>query len=149
MKPPEIIQTRRLTLKKIDTSDAEEIFESYAQDSEVTKFLIWRPHHTLNETRAYVQSRVDSWIAGSEFTWMVRLKDQPLIGCIGLQIKEFKAEVGYVFARAYWNQGYAAETLEAIVSWSLEQPSIFRVWAGCDVENLASARVLEKAGMTR
>ena len=149
MKPPEIIQTKRLTLKKISTGDAEAIFESYAQDSEVVKFLIWRPHHTLNETRAYVQSRIDAWKAGSEFTWMIYLKDQTLIGCVGLEIEEFKAEVGYVFARAHWNQGYAAEALGAIVSWSLEQPFIFRVWAGCDVENRASARVLEKAGMKR
>ena len=149
MKPPEIIHTRRLNLKKISTNDAEAIFDSYAQDPQVTRFLIWSPHRTVDETRSFVQSRIDAWHAGSEFTWMVRLKDQTLIGCIGLEIKEFKAEVGYVLARAHWNQGYATEALEAIVRWSLEQPPIFRVWAACDVENAVSARVLEKAGMTQ
>ena len=43
----------------------------------------------------------------------------------------------------------AAEALRPIVEWSLAQPGIFRVWALCDVDNAASARVLEKVGMRR
>ncbi len=41
------------------------------------------------------------------------------------------------------------EAVKAIVDWVLKQESIHRVWAFCDVENLASARVLEKVGMQR
>ena len=41
------------------------------------------------------------------------------------------------------------EALSYLVNWSMDQPEIFRAWAFCDVENPASARVMEKAGMTR
>ena len=60
-----------------------------------------------------------------------------------------EVEVGYVLARPYWGKGYMTEVLCAIIEWALAQPDIFRVQAVCDVENIASARVMEKAGMTR
>ena len=41
------------------------------------------------------------------------------------------------------------EAATHLVNWSLAQPEIFRVWAYCDAENPASARVMEKAGMVR
>jgi ribosomal-protein-alanine N-acetyltransferase len=41
-----------------------------------------------------------------------------------------------------------AEALTYLVNWALNEPTIFRVWAHCDIENRASARVLEKSGMT-
>ena len=39
------------------------------------------------------------------------------------------------------------EVVRAVADWALAQPEVHRVWAVCDVDNLASARVLEKAGM--
>ena len=39
-----------------------------------------------------------------------------------------------------------SEALSAIVEWAFSIPSIFRVWAVCDLENDASARLLEKNG---
>ncbi len=39
------------------------------------------------------------------------------------------------------------EALRALVDWALAQPGIWRAVATCDVENRASARVMEKAGM--
>jgi len=129
--------------------DAEAIFETYAQDADVTRFLTWRPHRTIGETRDFLQSRLDAWRKRSGFTWAITLRDQTLIGGIALRIYGRKADVGYVIARPFWNQGYASEALQAIVDWALAQPEIFRVWAVCDIDNVASARVLEKVGMQR
>jgi len=42
-----------------------------------------------------------------------------------------------------------SEALTSVVQWALAQPEIYRVWATCDIENLASARVLERIGMER
>ena len=56
---------------------------------------------------------------------------------------------GYVLARKFWRHGFAAEALTFLVNWTLAQSTIYRAWAYCDVENLASLRVMEKAGMTR
>jgi len=41
------------------------------------------------------------------------------------------------------------EAVQKVVDWALKQPEIYRVWAVCDVDNVGSARVMAKAGMTR
>jgi RimJ/RimL family protein N-acetyltransferase len=51
-----------------------------------------------------------------------------------LRVAGFKADTGYVVARPFWGQGYAAEALQAVVAWALTQATIFRVWPVCDVE---------------
>lgn len=51
--------------------------------------------------------------------------------------------------KKYWGQGYMSEAARAMVDWALSQDEIFRVSATCDISNIASARVMEKAGMQR
>ena len=68
---------------------------------------------------------------------------------VGLRIHEFKADIGYCLGRQFWGNGFVTEAVTPIVGWALAQPEIFRVWAMCDVDNSASARVLEKVGMKR
>ena len=52
-------------------------------------------------------------------------------------------------ARRFWRNGYATEAASAVVEWIFSVRSVWWLAATCDVENLASARVLEKAGLTR
>jgi RimJ/RimL family protein N-acetyltransferase len=68
---------------------------------------------------------------------------------IAARVDGHKWELGYVLARGYWGRGYMTEALKALVNWAVQQSEIYRVWAVCDVDNLASARVMEKAGMRR
>jgi len=149
MQPPEFIQTARLTLRRLALADAEAIFTAYAQDTEVTRFLTWRPHQRIKDTRAFIRQQSAAWDAGAEFTWAIRRKDGEVIGGIALRPQGCKVDFGYVLARAHWGNGFAAEALQALVDWALAQAGVYRAWAVCDVENAASARVLEKVGMTR
>ena len=57
--------------------------------------------------------------------------------------------IGYVLAKPYWGNGYMTEAVRALVRWCLLQPHLHRIWSFVDVENRASYRVLEKAGMER
>lgn len=56
-------------------------------------------------------------------------------------------EIGYYIASSYRQQGYASEATKAVVDWALSLPSVQSVTAGCDPDNIASKRVLEKIGM--
>jgi RimJ/RimL family protein N-acetyltransferase len=56
-------------------------------------------------------------------------------------------ELGYALAHDFWRQGLMSEVLRALLPWFLAQESIRRVWAFCDAENIASARLLERVGM--
>jgi len=150
MKPPETFETPRLLLRLPAMADAESIFQKYAQDSEVTRYLTWRPHQSIDTTRAFLQRCIQCWEDGTAFPWVITNKvGNALFGMIELRIDSFRADFGYAVARQYWGNGYATEAVKLIVKWALEQESIYRVWAICDVENLASARVMEKAGMQR
>jgi len=149
MTPPETIKTKRLVLHRVRSADAEAIFTTYVQDHEVTRWLVWRPHRDIEETRDFVQCCAEAWQKGTEYTWAIRLLDNSLIGCIALRVNGFKADTGYVFARPFWGKGYATEALKALVHWVRQQPDIQRLWAVCDAENPASARVMEKVGMKK
>jgi hypothetical protein len=58
-------------------------------------------------------------------------------------------DVGYLTARPWWGQGLMTEVLTEVVDWAMGQPSVFRIGAFCDVDNVASARVMEKSGLVR
>jgi ribosomal-protein-alanine N-acetyltransferase len=58
-------------------------------------------------------------------------------------------DCGYLLAPRWWGQGLMTEVLSAVADWALQQASVFRISAVCDVDNIGSARVLEKAGFIR
>ena len=60
-----------------------------------------------------------------------------------------RLDCGYVLARRWWRQGLMTEVLGEVTLWAFRQPSVFRIGAVCDVENIGSARVLEKSGFIR
>jgi RimJ/RimL family protein N-acetyltransferase len=150
VKAPETIRTERLVLRVPRLEDAAFIFERYAQDPQVVRYLVWKPHKNIGETETFLKRCLDVWERGESFPYVLRLReaDEP-IGMLEVHNKGFMVEIGYGLARAYWGQGIMSEALQAAVVWALDQPGIFRVQAICDVENAASARVMEKAGMRR
>ena len=144
----EQFETERLALRKPRPNDARLIFEGWAQDSEVTRYLTWRPHERIEQTQEFVQSCIRAWEGETRFPYMITLKETgEVIGMIDPRIEGPKAGIGYVAARAHWGEGYVPEATRAIIDWAFQQPSIYRVYATTDVENLASRRVLEKVGM--
>jgi len=150
MKPPEQIETERLVLRVPSVADAEAIFNSYAQDALVTRYLIWRPHQHIRETEDFLTACLAAWNGEARFPYVITLRESgAVIGMIEIRLNEFKADVGYVVSRQHWGKGIATEALRSLVEWALSRKSIYRVWALCDVDNPASARVMEKVGMRR
>ncbi|WNZ43605.1 GNAT family N-acetyltransferase [Leptolyngbya boryana CZ1] len=150
MKPPQTLETKRLCLRQPIPEDAGSIFEHYAQDPEVTKYLSWQPHKSVKETDEFIERCISVWANHSAFPYvLICKKNAQLIGMIEIRINQHKADVGYVLARSEWGKGYVPEAMQALTNWALDQDEIYRVWAFCDVENPASARVMEKVGMQR
>jgi ribosomal-protein-alanine N-acetyltransferase len=148
--PPTTLKTKRLRLRKVKLADAAAIFRQYAQDPEVTKYVSWHAHKDIDETREFVRTCLRAWDAGNAFHWVIeRLEDRQVIGMISARAGGEKWELGYVLARVHWKRGYMTEAVKGIIAWAMRQKHIYRVWAVCDVDNLASARVMEKAGMQR
>lgn len=145
---PEEFETERLLLRKPRLEDVHAIFEGWAQDPEVARYLTWRLHERIEQTQEFVQSCIRAWEGERRFPYMITLKETgQVIGMIDPRIEGPKVGVGYVAARTHWGKGYMPETTRVIIAWAFQQPSIYRVYATTDVENIASRRVLEKVGM--
>jgi [ribosomal protein S5]-alanine N-acetyltransferase len=148
--PPGELRTERLLLRTPVFDDAEAIFDEYAADPEVTRYLTWAPHQKLETVAEFLQALIEQRLAGEEFPWMLTLPDERrAIGMIVARVQDCKVDIGYVLGRKHWNRGYMAEAISAVTDWWLSQPKIFRVSAVCDTENVASARALEKADFKR
>lgn len=147
---PDRFATARLILRPIARGDALAIFAGYAQDPEVVRYLVWRPHRTLAETEAYIARCLAAPAATSRTYALTGLADGRLIGAFELRRPEpHRLDCGYVLARPHWRRGLMSEALSEVASWAMRQSDVWRIGAVCDVENPASARVMEKAGFGR
>jgi len=150
MKPPATIETARLRLRKPAMDDAEAIYTTYASDAEATRYVSFRTHQSSEDAREFLRHCTAGWAADGPFTWVIALRDNGRVaGTIDIRPQGHRVEIGYIIGREYWGRGYMTEAVRAVSEWVLAQPEIHRVWAMCDVDNLASARVMEKSGMQR
>jgi RimJ/RimL family protein N-acetyltransferase len=137
-------------LRKPKLADAEVIFREYASDPEVTRYVSWRAHTSAAETREFLSACLVAWDVGKAFQWVIeRKEDRQLLGMIVARVEHHRWELGYVLAHRHWGSGYMTEAVKGLIDWAFARAEVFRVWAVCDIENVASARVLEKAGMQR
>jgi ribosomal-protein-alanine N-acetyltransferase len=147
MKGPVRIETSRLVLRKPIPADATEIYIRYASDPDVTRYLAWPTHTSIDQTRlflTYSNAEWDRWPAGPYL-----IEDRScgkLLGGTGLAFEAPEiASTGYVLARDAWGQGYATEALRAIVELAPEV-GIRSLYAICHADHKASIHVLEKCG---
>lgn len=148
MKAPDHLETDRLILRKPVIEDAPAVFSTYAQDPDVTKYLTWKPHENIEVTQEVINNFIKKWNGGSEFSFMIILREEKkLIGNISIRFDSHGGNLGYVLAKEYWGNGYMTEALQSVITWAFAQGSVYRVWAVFDIENEASGKVMEKAGM--
>lgn len=146
---PETIRTERLVLRRPRASDADDVF-AYASDPEVTFHMDWPMHTDVAQSRAFLEQSEDRWTTGGEALWAITLAgDDRLIGMIAIRPHGHKADFGYVLARPHWSRGIATEAARAVIAETFRLPGIVRIWATCSTDNIASRRVLEKAGLER
>jgi len=150
MKAPKQIETERLILRKPRMDDAPVVFAGWVQDPEVTRFLTWRPHDNIVQTESILTRAIAAWDGDARFPYMITLKENgAVIGMIDPRIAGHKVELGYVLGKAHQGQGYMTESVRAIIDWAFGHSTIYRVYATTGVDNIASQRVMEKAGMQR
>ena len=150
------LQTERLSIRDFNENDSESLFQLY-RIPETSQFESWSIVDDETEATEILQFWTKEQGADPRkgYTLAVELKESAtFIGLIGLDrgfsVETDNSRVGFVGFRyfpVHWNKGYATEALSAILSWGFESLGLQRIHSGCMVENAASARVLEKAGM--
>jgi ribosomal-protein-alanine N-acetyltransferase len=149
-RPERTWETARLLAKPAAVGDAPVVYDEYASDPTVAKYMTWAPHRNVGETIEFLRRCERVWADGSAFPWTLWVKDSgAFAGLIEIRVHASAVDLGYALVPRWWRQGLMSEALSSVVQWALAQPHIYRVWATCDVDNAASARVLERVGMDR
>lgn len=144
-----IFASSRLVARRFEPRDLAD-FVSMRSDPEVARFQSWECYSEEDGKRfladlAHLQPGEPGW-------FQFALEDRErhlLIGDCGLNIPEHGngvGEIGYTIARPFWNQGFGTEAVKALVAYAFASFPLHHITAATDPGNLASRRVLEKAG---
>ena len=146
MSDVETLTGPRVTLRAPTLDDAEPLFERIASDPEVTRYLSWRPHPNVAETRRVI---TEFFNVGGETTWLIELRDDGLVGLCGWRRPQpHIIDFGYFLGRPWWRQGLMSEVVQLLLDKAQRDPTVYRVTAHCHVDNTGSAAVLQRSGLT-
>ncbi len=143
------LEGTRLQLRKITMDDAAEMF-AYLSDEEVSRFIGWKLMHTLEDTRGHIGTLLAREEAGTHlYAAVVEKATGAVIGnamLFNMDAAESHAEIGYVFHKGYWGQGYGTECVTLVDEFAFDSLQLHKLYACVNPANLPSARILEKNG---
>ena len=141
----EQLETERLLLRRPRLEDAANIFARYSSDADVTRFVGWPRHRTVQDATVFVGFSDDEWTrrrCGPYLIW--DRCSSVLLGGTGLSLEApERAATGYVLAKDAWGRGLATEALNAMIE-AAQRIGISQLYAICHADHQASAHVLEK-----
>lgn len=145
------IETERLILRRFTLDDADAMYRNWASDDEVTKYLTWPAHSSVDITKMVLADWVESYKNDDNYNWAITLKgdDEP-IGSIGVVSKDDETEMvhmGYCIGREYWHRGITSEALKALIDFFFDEVGVKRVESRHDPRNPNSGKVMKKCGM--
>lgn len=143
----EEIKTERLIITPWKTEFAQQMFDNWATDKEVNKFLSWELHKNVEETTQLILN----WMGECNYNWCIVDKASgEAVGSISVvrrNDREFNCEIGYCLSRKLWNKGYMTEALKAVINFLFSEGYV-KINLKHAIKNPASGKVMQKAGMT-
>jgi len=145
------LETERLILRPTSITDAEQMFNNWASDPEVTRYLKWQPHADIEATKSVLAG----WDKDNErldyYHWGIALKETGQIigtcGTFGISEKNHSTELGYCMSRVHWGKGIMSESVAAVITHLFNTVGVNRIAACHDPNNIGSGRVMQKCGM--
>ena len=140
------LKTQRLLLRPLGPKDLDAV-HAYASDRENTRYMLFLPNDTLEETKAFLQGAAADWAreepVACEFAVVL---DGEVIGAVSVALSEDRTEgeMGWILNRRYWGKGYTTEAALAVRNFAIRELKVTRLVAHCDARNVASQRVMQK-----
>jgi len=145
-----VIETNRLTHRKLTLDDAEFILDLLNQPSFI-QFIGDRGVRTLEDAREYLSKRlIESYERFGFGLYLTLLKEGQIpIGICGLVKRDSldDIDIGFAFLPQYWLKGYAFESASAVLTYAKNTLGIKRIVGIATPDNHGSIRVLEKIGL--
>lgn len=147
------METERLILRRFTVDDAPAMYENWASDGEVTKYLMWQTHKDISESEGILREWAENYARSDFYQWAIVFKeysDKP-IGSISVveSIDETvgKAHIGYCIGKPWWHKGITSEALKAVIDFLFDEVGVNRVESRHDLRNPRSGAVMKKCGM--
>ena len=141
------LETARLLLRPFNIDDASQMYDGWVSDSEVTKYVTWNPHKSIDDTLELLKIWIKQYEKPERLNFAIELKEtSELIG--GIDVVGYLdgiPVIGYVIARKHWNKGFATEACKALIEY-LFSKGFDTIRIDAIVENIASNKVIEKCG---
>ena len=143
------LESKRLLLRRFQKEDAENIFTTWASDPEVTKYLTWPAHETVETTKRILSIWLNDYEKEGCYRYAICQKESGrLMGMIDVvSYMDGNPVIGYVLGRAYWNQGYMTEAFSVVIE-ELFEAGFSCIKIEADERNLGSNAVILKNGFT-
>ena len=146
------LETDRLILRRFTAEDDSAMFKNWCADPDVTKYLMWKTHESIEESRQVLS---DIWLSHYDepdfYQWAIEVKDihEPIgsIGAVKSDDKTQMVHIGYCIGRAWWRKGYTSEALCRLVRFFFEDVGLNRIESRHDSRNPNSGKVMLKAGL--
>ena len=148
------LETRRLLLRRFTVADVDDLVE-LDSDPAVMRFLTNgrpTPREVIErETLPRILSGYER-LCGLGRMATIERSTNAFLGWIGFDPPEDdrsddEIELGYRLLRSAWGKGYATEGSRALIRRAFDDFGVRRVWAQTMTVNLASRRVMDKAGL--
>ncbi len=146
------LETDRLVLRSINTTDAPEIFAM--RSNPVTMQYIPRPLAlTMDDAIAHIEMIQNTISKNEGINWAITLKgDDTMLGVIGhyrIKPEHYRAEVGYMILPEYHGKGITTEAVQCVVDYGFNTMQLHSIEGVIDPKNEASQRVLQKCGFVK
>ncbi len=145
-----IFETNRLRVRQMAVTDQDHLFLLNG-DPLVMQYI--RPVRTRAESDAQLEAILADRVANPTQTmgrWAVDEKDTGrFVGSfaiIPIPFQPHRTQLGYSLIPPVWGKGYATELTVAGLSFFLRESILPEIYGVVEPENVASIRVLEKAG---
>ncbi|MCL2531130.1 MAG: GNAT family N-acetyltransferase [Oscillospiraceae bacterium] len=145
------LETERLILRRFCVEDASAMFNNWASDSEVNKYLTWPTHTSVSASQAVIESWLPLYEKPSHYSWAIELKEigQPIgsIAAVELRDATKMVHIGYCIGQPWWRQGYMTEALRELIRFFFEEVGMNRIESCHDPRNPNSGKVMLKCGL--
>lgn len=147
------LETNRLILRKFIQEDAEQVYLNWTSDKNVTQYFGFEPDKSIDETKEKIASWIKAYEKDNTYIWAIKdKKSNQLIGSITAEMP-YKiletCEIGYSIGSKWWNSGYMTEALTEVIRYLLTEEGMYLIEAKHNIKNIASGKVLLKAGMIK
>ena len=146
------IETDRLILRRFVSEDAAAMYNNWASDSEVTKYLTWPTHPNVEVSKFVTEDWVNSYSDEKYYQWAIVVKengDEPIGSISAVHMNEDidMVHIGYCIGRAWWHQGITSEAMKAVMDFFFDEVEANRIESRHDPRNPNSGKVMQKCGM--